>query len=273
MTLRMDNDYSLTLGIPLRAECKRRQIDFEMSDLNKQGWGDVLFTGLAGTYSGEVKGAGEFIGNMDHAESQLFKQIANCDRPFLAIYGRLEQAEDGGCEVLSPSGGYVVTQKYRVGADSGISRSYRRHHYRQLYTGYRGKLARLSEEGVQVFEVPDLASLAVQLCALYSVANSEGKTFSRLIPEKYFVREEDKARKDFMLTLMGIQGAGVGEEVADAIATFFSMKGWGLTLSQLCWEDEMLFWWDELATQKLRSGKRTIGPAAVKKLKEALGVI
>jgi hypothetical protein len=149
--------------------------------------------------------------------------------------------------------------------DSAIERRIKRRYFRMNYLGYRTKLARFyADYGVEVFEVPSLEALVSQLIALYNVANSEGSTFTRLIPEKIYVKELNTERRNFMLTLMGIQGAGVGEEVADAVAGQVSnfAKLWALLM------DEPEF----VASWPLRNGKRRIGPATVEKLRKALGL-
>lgn len=288
-TLRLDNDYTrrkrptdIPLSELLRRECRRKGYEFETTDLNSKGWGDVMWRGLAGIHSGEIKGAAEFVGDMDHCEAQLMGQIPNCDRPQLYIYGRMEEAPDGGVYVHTLNnftGQKILNWRYGENlfwerdADAEVARLFSRRHFRRNYAGVRAKLARFSEMGVEVFEVPNLDALAAQLVAGFGIAQTEGTTFSRLIPQKFNISETDAQRRAFMLTLMGIQGAGVGEEVADAVANWLQNLESDLSLSQLCsWLHSTPESEEMLEKTPLRSGKRSIGPAAVKKLKEALGL-
>lgn len=267
MTLFLDDDYG-NIGLLLRPECERRNIPFDMSDLNARGWGDTLYITNYGTYSGEIKGAGELLGGMDHCEAQLQKQLASADRCFLAVYGKVEPAGDGNSMALDAGHEHVV---FHSGPDLGTTRNYKKRHYRVNYLGYRTWLARLVSLGVDVYEVPSREALATQLIALYHTLTTEGSTLRRVIVEKPRVSEQDPTKARFMRQLMGLE-AGIGEELAEAIA------GWHATcpvdekgISALIW---MLNDTDitPLATWPLRSGKRTVGPVAVQRLREALGL-
>ncbi len=274
MTIYLDADY-LSLAPLLRPECQRRDIPMEVIDLNSQGWGDVMFTDWNGkVHSGEIKGASEILGSLDHVELQLSKQLENCDHAFLAIYGYVEQDPRGDCYSLTPYGkeSYVYSSE----ESTGVQRTFKRRTHRQNYLGYRAKMARFSELGVEVFEVPDLPHLAVQLISLYNNAQHEGSTFRRIVRERITVAGIPSQRKNLMLAIMGIPQAEIGEEMADAIVTGMETVGQEpnlLTLvTQLCKErdgDCALFF----ETLPLRSGKRRVGPAAVTRLKKALGVL
>ena len=268
MTLFIDDDYAW-LSLMLRPECERRGIPLETSDLNTRGFGDVLFITDHGTYSGEVKGAGEILGGLNHCEAQLQKQMLNADRCFLAVYGKTEPAPDGDSYALDTRETRI---HYTHGQDSGISRTYKVHGYRTNYLGYRTWLARLMSLGVDVYEVPSREALATQLIALYHTLTTEGDTLRRLIVEKpRLVGDYPPEKARFMRTLMGIDGAGIGEELADAIAEWQITRGDKPTLMSFLLEEGD---WasGSLAAQPLRSGKRTVGPAAVKRLREALGL-
>jgi hypothetical protein len=217
--------------------------------------------GLDGIYSVEIKEQGEYIGDVDHLIAQIKAQAPAADFMYVFIYGEQEQAADGNS--LSMKWEKDVTT-WESGPDSGLQRSYRRRHHKVNWKAQRKILWRIRQEGIQVVECRTLGEMAQELCNFYEVATIVGTTFTRFTPEKFFIKEADKPRRDFMLTLMGIQGAGVGEEVADAIATqcssIMKLIGW------LAEDDGYV------ATWPLRSGKRTIGPAAVTKLKTALGL-
>lgn len=285
MTLYLDADYNRRSRIrpsdPMLSEliavqASRESVPFAVKELNPDGFGDVMFTGLDGIYSGEIKGAAEIMGSLDSTWGQLRSQMENANRMFLAIYGRVEEAEDGNCYVLTALDEHSV---YDHGVDSRISRSYNRRHFRQNYRGYRRWLSRMDQIGISVFEVPSLKALAVELMGLYLVATTESDSVNRLVVEKFTIKETDKPRRDFMLTLMGIQSAGIGEELAEGITVWAEKNIPGFpdkrSIASLLYA---LVEYDydsadgALAKQPLRSGKRTVGPAAVKKLRIALGV-
>ena len=265
MTLFVDDDYTW-LSLMLRPECERRNIPLETSDLNSRGWGDTLFITDTGTYSGEIKSGGELLGGMDHCEAQLQKQLESADRCFLAVYGCVEAAPDGNTYALEQTGERLL---YSQDKDTGISRNYRRRYYRTNYLGYRTWLARLVSLGVDVYELPSREALATQLVALYHTLTTEGSTLRRVIVEKPRVSEQDPAKARFMRQLMGLE-AGIGEELAEAITSMLVKYEQKLDIANL------IVLLDDIdaniASAPLRNGKRTVGPAAVQKLKEALGL-
>lgn len=284
----LDQDYSRrsrpdqpSLAELISAHCQREKIPFEVKELNPKGFGDVMWTGLDGIYSGEIKGASEILGSLDHAWGQLQRQMPQCDRAFLSIYGRIEPSEDGNCYVFTLSGNHTVWVR---DSDAQVEHVYRRRYHRQNYKGYRRWLARRDQIGISIFESPDLESLAVQLVSQYVVATTESDSLNRLVTEKFILSEQDQARRDFMLTLMGIQNAGIGEEVADAITCWFEESNVKPSLRNLVLyfyeAGEALLPVEQMSFTKqplrssLREGgrKRAIGPAAVGKLKKALGV-
>ena len=278
MTLFVDDDYTW-LSLMLRPECERRNIPLETSDLNSRGWGDTLFITDTGTYSGEIKSGGELLGGMDHCEAQLQKQLANADRCFLAVYGKVEATEDGNSYALEFNGADRL--HYTHGPDSGISRAYKRRHFRTNYLGYRTWLARLVSLGVDVYELPSKEALATQLVGMYNVLTTEGSTLRRVIVEKPHVSEQDPAKARFMRQLMGLE-AGIGEELAEAIARCLEELNfdWTVTGLRYIWESGDYDFRNEYKTpiceaierQMLSSGKRRVGDAAVKRLREALGL-
>lgn len=270
MTFYLDQDYDRQsrvrpsdpkLSQLVAVQASRESVPFAVKELNPDGFGDVMFTGLDGIYSGEIKGAAEIMGSLDSTWGQLRSQMENANRMFLAIYGRVEEAEDGNCYVLTALDEHSV---YDHGVDSRISRNYNRRHFRQNYRGYRRWLSRMDQIGISVFEVPTLKALAVELVGLYLVATTESESVNRLVVEKYTIKETEKPKRLFMLQVMGLQ-AGIGEELADALWPTFQ------TLQHLIhYLEDSDF--SQLEKLPLRSGKRTVGPAAVKRLRIALGV-
>lgn len=275
----LDRDY-VKLASLLKRECERRSIPFETKELNPQGHGDLIFMDREHQlWSWEIKGQAEACGNLNHLEAQLQSQAAECDRLGLMIYGPpIEPAEDGNCWAYAVEAPF---QTWERGLDSGGTRKYTRRYYRQSYLGYRTKLARFySDFGIIVTEVPSLEALATEIIAQYQIANTlgEGKTFTRYIPEKVRVSEANPEKARFMRQVMGLE-AGIGEEIAEAIAEWLGkwrpLAGHpALTLRSLI---DMLEMEEDLsahplAAQPLRNGSRTVGPAAVARLRTALGI-
>ena len=283
MTLFIDDDYGW-LSLMLRPECERRNIPLETSDLNTRGFGDVLYVTDAGTYSGEIKGAAEILGNISHCEAQLQKQLASADKCFLAVYGKVEPAEDGGSYALEVTAGpanlFIKLRDslrhlmfnngealmYEQEPYTNVLRSYKKRHFRTNYLGYRTWLARLVSMGVDVYEVPSREALATQLIGMYNVLTTEGDTLRRIIVEKPVTSEQNPVKARLIRRLMGLD-AGIGEELASAFVAggYTSINEIALALQDAT-ESE------HIAELLLRSGKRTVGPAAVKRLKEALGL-
>lgn len=278
----LDRDY-LALKPHLEAECARRKLDFAFEELNPSGFGDLMFVGWNGIHNVEIKQAGELLSDIDHLINQIRNQSAVSDNLWLFVYGEMESA-DGGLSTYSLRPITSIARKNGSGIEYEFQRTYKRRHHRVNYAGMRKILWRFREVGVQVIEVRDLQELAFELCLLYESAQEEGSTFTRLIVEKIRISEQNPERAAFMKTLMGIQGAGIGEEVADAIADWFTeqqLLPWSIRklieyLYQ-CGQQGVEDKFTTLAAQPLRSSlreggrKRTIGAKAVEKLKTALG--
>lgn len=252
----IDDDYPALLLI-------LRQVlgdDVACRDLNTTGYADVLWVSPHGTFQVEIKGQGEALGSLDALEAQLLRQLPMCDHHALLIYGITTGKDNGEC----------ATWKKGATKNGNGAVFFRHHDFHQNYLGYRAKLARFVEHGVMVYEVPTLEDVATQLVALYRNSQHEGSTFKRLIKEKFALSEEDQAKRKLALTLMGIEGAGFGEELALATTDLLADGEWDVSLAGLV--HVLKFDPEAIQIQPLRSGKRTIGPAAVKRLKEALGI-
>lgn len=202
----------------------------------------------------ENKQAGEILGSLDSTEEQLGRELQAADYTGLTIRGVITPSDDGQCQVWGQGNNPNVMFRGRV--------------FNTSYKGYRAWLSRLQELGIVVVEVPNVEALAITVIAMYEGSqkpDSQHKTFARLIPEHYWLTEEDLRKKDFALSLMGIRNAGWGEELAlaaadrfDSLATFLNTLEAGAD--------------KEVASLPLRSGKRHIGPAAVERLKRAVGI-
>lgn len=224
--------------------------------LNDAGKADLFWLGYGGKQvQVELKQAGEALGSLDSVEEQLGREMAAGDYLALGIRGIVTPTPEGFCQTWTPSA-------------KNPQIIFRDREYRQQYVGYRAWLDRLQMLGVLVVEVPTIEALAITITAMFNQsqkAESEHRTFERLVPEKYWIKEADQPKRDFALSLMGIRGARVGEEIALALAERFpsiatlvnTLEGGADT---------------EVAKLPLRHAKRTIGPAAVSRLKAALGL-
>lgn len=227
-----------------------------------------------GRYAGQsLKQAGEFIGDIDACERQLLEEMDNVDMLALFVEGRFGPAPDGGCYTYAY--GKEVLRARRDMYYGSVELV--RRHYRVNYKHVREKLAEFQDAGVMVVETHDPEDTALALVSLYrQLQKPEAAltTFKRLIPEKYRLDEADADRKRFVLQLMQSVPGG-GEELGHALydAGF-------RTLHQLVrcfdpWETVPLMDWQAIAKLPLRVKEnvraRTIGPAAVKKIRDALG--
>lgn len=144
----------------------------------------------------------------------------------------------------------------------------------QNYRGLQKFLHRCQQWGIEVFQVPNQECLANLIVDLYwdsQVPFEEHKTFQRVVREKLVMmgdyRKEPRKLR-LMKQLMGLE-AGIGEEIAEAIArvsqnleeVFYFLR-----------QPEGSRMWIDLRTVKLRNEKRTVGPAAVQRLREAIGI-
>jgi hypothetical protein len=216
------------------------------------------------------KQAGEFIGGIDACEAQLLDEMGGCDYMALIIEGRFKPTAYGNCYVYEMGVDYVKANARKPEMAYGTTQVVRRE-FRQSYKGVRQKLARFCDLGIYVLETHDLEDTAYCLAALYTEfqkPEASLTTFKRLIPDKYRLDEPDAAKKRFALQLMGAV-PGVGEEIALAIAESPNCRSMRdlMDLLTVPYGNEGA----SIASLPLRSGKRTIGPAAVKKIAEALG--
>lgn len=267
----LDNDY-VSLYPALRDLTARMKIDFSRNELNAKGYGDVLVYGLDGLYGGEIKAQGEMLGDIDHMIAQVKSQMAATDFMHLFLYGETTMAPDGNSYSLKIE---REDETWNNHPDSGMVRRYRRRHHRVNYQAQRKILWRFRNEGIHVVECRDLTELAYELCLWHETATTVGTTFTRLNVEKFRIGPYTEEKTNFMLSIMGLMPRwGGAEEVAEAVATWMEGRE-SLTIDGLIGALEHD---DTLAAQPLRNSlkdgarKRTIGPAAVEKLRKALGL-
>ena len=146
---------------------------------------------------------------------------------------------------------------------------YERRFYRQSWKGYKSWLSRIQEMGIGYIDTLTMDETAEALVTLHDnaqKADTDHDTFRRLIKEKFSINAMDPEERLFKERVMGLK-ANIGEEIADALWAGGYRSLFDLIAST---EDEGMM--ANLAALPLRSGKRSIGPAAVKRLREALGL-
>jgi hypothetical protein len=257
VTVLMDSFEEQKVEVPVIRPLLEQMVPLEFGSYNAKGYPDYTLI-QPGRITGITrKQAGELVSDIDGFIEQLRKDLerGSCDNMVALVEGLLRPAADGSTQSIKLEGNRLKTRLHHVPYNRIISLEYE-----------------LLHEGIPVIWARDGVDTAMKIAGLYRhEAKGEHKLFSRLAKVKYRVSEKDAKRRDFMLTLMGIRGAGVGEEVADAIATF--LEGTSDELSLFALMERLQFpVAGDLEQQPLRGGKRSIGPAAVAKLRAALGL-
>lgn len=256
MTLSIDTHEGLDLVALLK-----QLVPVTRDRLNDAGYADFLWADALGRLTTlEGKQAGELLASIDSVEEQLGRQIRAGKAHF---YGLIIRGV-----ALPHKDGIAVYQWQATKAGKPIAVESRV--IRQSYKGYRAWLHRLGRMGVEVYEVPDTASMAIQLAAMYlSGQEEEHSTLQRHIVPRIQVMQP----QDAVVSLMALQGAGIGEELAlSLVGRRVDVSTGEITYAKYgsLWE---LFHADpaDVAGTSLRSGKRTVGPAVTRKLFAALG--
>ncbi len=254
--IEMDQNEPISIALYL-SDC----LDVERKLLNRpapEPKPDYVFLNYEGKFVGvSRKQGGEWLGTIDSTEAQLLEEMGNVDYMALLIEGWFAPATDdsGGSYSWAPS-------------LKSPTIAYQNRHYPQSHKGMRMKLASLHDKGILILQTANELDTAITLIALYEEEQkplAERTTFNRLTKEHYWIQEANLAKKDFALSLMGIRNARVGEEIALALADRFD------TIAQLV--NTLEAGADaEIAKLPLRHARRTVGPAAVSRLKGALGI-
>ena len=204
----------------------------------------------------ERKQTGELLGSLDAVEAQLFREIPNEDYTCLLVEG-----------YISPWGNQCQSWKLaKAGTVMYRDRAY--------HTGYKALMAwysRLWREGIPVIQTANLEGTAIALAALFEnmqKPDEEHRTFNRLIREKFWIKEEDKPKREFILAIMGLSSAYKGLKFGEEMGAALWDAGYR-NMGQLCAglvNDSTQL---EAAEYRLKSGNR-IGLAAVRRLRAAL---
>ena len=243
------------------AEILQEVPDAQHVSINTQDFPDFHWTGIDGTYGLENKQWSEILGKLDHLEEQLGRQYGMVDHPGLVLRGTYTPLDETHCQT------YDKTGEWMTGTRS----------YFQNPRGLQKFLHRIQQWGIKFYRVADnheLANLVVDLYRDSQIPFEDHKTFNQVIVEKKVVMGDYKrepAKLRLIKQLMGLE-AGIGEEMAEAIARWTGEEKIPPTLHSIASNVSGIDMRLSLESVALRSGKRTVGPAAVARLKEALGV-
>lgn len=236
-------------------------VEFERGNFNKSTGSSLTYPDFCCINGGRVLGinakqAGECLSSLDAVEEQLSREIAGpIDGLHLMIRGMVIPTDLNQCEAVSfDEDGHC-------------------HHGRtfaQNYVGYLAWLSRLDEMGVTVVSLPNIKASASYLVALHNnLGKIEHKTFRRLLPTKVIVTEMDPELRSLAKTLMGIDGAGWGEEMSVAAGRWLlEQKDYDPPVRPTV--EALMNWRDCIKDIPMKSGRK-IGPAAAKRLITALG--
>lgn len=256
MTLSIDSHEDIELQTLLQ-----QLVPVQRDRLNDAGYGDFLWANYAGELTTwEGKQVGEALAGLDAVEEQLMRQI---NKGLAHHYGLIIR----GVAIPHKDGIAIGKWVSRGGAPLLVEGRV----IRSSYSGWRAWLHRLRQMGLDVREVPSTEAMAVELAAAYLNDQEEHhRTLNRHIAVKPFALNPQPD----VLSLMGLQGAGLGEELATALVGRIVDPTTGEVIFagkyRTLWE---VFHADptDIAITKLRSGKRSVGPAAAERLMTALG--
>ena len=179
-------------------------------DLNRNGMADYLFIDRNGrTVQFERKQWGEVLGSIEQVEEQLRREFLHkmVDELNLILEGTA-LATKYGMDALSDFTKPKQGNRY-------YAKSYS---YKTTYSRVSSWLWQLDKTGITVHYTPNYLGTAQFLCSAYKNSQKEEHTtLRRYIKPRIHIKGLDKQ----VLTLMGIEGANIGEQRAlDLIARF-----------------------------------------------------
>lgn len=257
MTIYIDvHEIDVYLALSQAAEC-------EMIDLNGGGRPDYWWVGHGNKSWGiSRKQVGEVLGGLDAVEEQLSRDYPSTDQLYLMVEGVLLPVDHAKAEVLgwSSDGRMGFRQGRRGGLHGSMARP-----YDFSYSGYISWLEGLEDFGIHVVQVPNRAALVTAVVALYNrsqVAPEEHKTFKRVIRSKLNIPVALPMVRSLMGVCDNTSRTFTGEQIATALEHRYGSL-WALQQANPV----------EIAATPLESGKRTVGPAWVKRFFEAVGKV
>ena len=247
--------------------------------LNQNKMGDYFWSGVDGKTRQVCRvQAGELLGNVDSQEAELRRYYNNADETYLFIEGivcqnSLVKRQSGGRGwVGKPGVGAGASKSGKSGArksssdslstrlfDDGTPGTFTHrvsdsgyiitaHKFHVQYSMYAAWKWRLTQVGIGVLETVNYVETAQLLVAAYkSCQKSEHHVLTRYIGQKVRIPDYNP----HVVTLMGIEGAGLGEEKAKILIKEYgsvfnlltastddvcSIKGFGKTSVEKIWK-------------------------------------
>lgn len=192
----------------------------------------------------ERKQIDEILSDMDGVEEQLTRELSNGIEETLLLY-------EGDCEPIP--GTKTATQSWKLAKGGKVMVPH--HKYNVSYSGLQAWLSQLDKAGITIVHTCHYLATAAALAALYNNSQKvEHTTLRRYIKDRIITTE----RNPQVLTLMGIKGGGVGEEIGKALIERFGTAYY--TLNQ-----------DVDALAETMVGEKRFGPVRAKRLLKAFG--
>lgn len=209
------------------------------------GYADYLWFACDGhRIQVERKQIDEILSGMDGVEEQLRRYISNGVEETLLLY-------EGTCEPIP--GVKTATQSWKLGKGGKVMVP--NHKYNISYTGFQAWLSQLDKAGITIVHTCHYIGTAHTLVALYNNSQkAEHTTLRRYIKEHITVHPFN----EHVITLMGIKGANIGEEIGKALINRFGTVWY--TLNQ-----------DVPALAETIVGNKTLGINRAKRILKAIG--
>lgn len=192
----------------------------------------------------ERKQMDEILGGMDKVEELLGRQLSNGVEESILLY-------EGTCEPIP--GLKMATQSWKLAKGGKVMVPH--HKYNVSYSGFQAWLSQLDKAGITIIHTCHYLATAVALVALYKNSQkAEHITLRRYIKEHIIIRPYN----EHVITLMGIKGANIGEEIGLALIERFGTVWYTLNQSP-----------ESLAETII--GNKTLGINRAKKILKSIG--
>ena len=182
----------------------RQSIPVERDNLNTKGYADYFWNACdLHTIQVERKQNGELLGSLDAVESQLRRQYGAADENILLVEGFIIPAPQGCATIKRSKDGrfFIIDRTWDCS-----------------YSGLISWFYQLDKSGITLYNSASLQSSAAILAALYrNSLKPEHTTLTRYIKSKIYLEDHNP----HVLSLMGIEGANLGEKRAKALIDKF----------------------------------------------------
>ncbi len=248
-------DYLLThMGIEVKRD------SFNKTGEDSASYPDFVLVTKAGMLGYSRKQAVEAMADLDRVEEQLSRELQVCEKLILGYEGFLCHHVDG----TYAGDLHHITHKTGRGGNEYDELTSKGRVIHQPFARWLSFVWKLQDCGIPVIPTGDVQGSAMFLARLHDLPSNN--LFTRLIATRQQVAEMDPEKRALALTLMGIQGARWGEEMAMAVADYLEKYEAGVTFASA-----ISLGSSEIAQIPLRSGKRIVGKAAAQRLFTALG--